>query len=169
LLSARLPKLVSEGDEDPLFDDDWEASDYLYAIDSTKSRVHRPSITLLVIVVGDNIIYDPSKEELAVADAVVAVSVGLPKDNSNGFRVLSMRTVDSPSHLTTPGIPNSLNNATGATRDDVLAREAISEDGVWKPPRGGLKRVLMGRIMTELLSSTGVVRDIMEGLEEIAS
>jgi exosome complex component RRP42 len=169
LLSARLPALISEGDEDPLFDDDWEASGYLYPKTSSGDRTHRPTITLLVIVIGDNIIFDASREELAVADAVIAVSVGLPKDGSTGFQILAIRTIDPPSRLTTPGIPNSLNNATGTSRDDILAREVVSEEGVWNPPRGGLKRVIMGRIMAEMLKSNGVVKEIMEGLDGVVS
>ncbi|KAJ9648008.1 Exosome complex component rrp42 [Coniosporium tulheliwenetii] len=66
LLSSRLPRLKSELDEDPLFDDDWDASNFLYPLASntpTKStaRADRPPITLLVIAVGQNIIFDPSK------------------------------------------------------------------------------------------------------------
>jgi exosome complex component RRP42 len=120
-------------------------------------------------VIDDNIIFDASRDELAVADAVVAVSVGLPKDGSAGFQILAIRTIDPPSRLTTPGIPNSLNNATGQSRDDIMAREAISEEGVWNPPRGGLKRAAMSRIMIEILNSDGVVREIMEGLDEVVS
>ncbi len=81
LLATRLPRLKSEGDEDPLFDDDWEASTYLYtpppppSVGTSSPSGPRPPTTLLVITVGDNIIFDPSKEELAVADVALAGSV----------------------------------------------------------------------------------------------
>jgi exosome complex component RRP42 len=163
-----LPALVSEGDEDPLFNDDWEASGYLYPKSSTNDRTSRPTITLLVITVRENILFDPSIEELAVADAVVAVSVGASKDGGKGFQVFAIRTIDPPSRLTTPGIPNSLNNASAVATDDYLAREAISEVGVWNPPRGGLKRALIAQIMKEIISPNGVARDIMEALENAA-
>jgi exosome complex component RRP42 len=167
LTSARLPALVSEGDEDPLFNDDWEASTYLYSL-KDKSKRNRPTVTLLVILVGDNIIYDPAQEELAVANAVVSASLAASKDGT-GFQIVSIRTIDPPSRLTTPGVPNSLNNALGASRDDVLARESVAEEGVWNPPRGGLKRGKLGQIMAELLDPNGVVKEIMDGLDEVTS
>ncbi|KAG4216735.1 hypothetical protein PC116_g34784, partial [Phytophthora cactorum] len=63
-----------------MFDDDWDASRFIYprqSSDTTSATVgSRPPVTLLVMAVGDNIIFDPSKEELAVADSALAVSVG---------------------------------------------------------------------------------------------
>ena len=44
----------------------------------------RPPITLLVIVVGDNIIFDPSQEELAVAETALAVSVAEVRRGGDG-------------------------------------------------------------------------------------
>ncbi|RWA04087.1 hypothetical protein EKO27_g11024, partial [Xylaria grammica] len=76
LLATRLPRLKSEGDEDPMFDDDWAASQFIYARSgpaaltataTATTNTSRPPITLLVMAVGENIIFDPSKEELAVA------------------------------------------------------------------------------------------------------
>ncbi|KOS21882.1 Exosome complex component [Escovopsis weberi] len=78
LLATRLPRLKSEGDEDPMFDDDWEASRHLYPRDGAAAgdaSGSRPPITLLVVAVGESIIFDPSREELAVADTALAVSV----------------------------------------------------------------------------------------------
>ncbi len=37
--------------------------------------IRRPPITLLVMIVGPNIIFDPTRQELSVADVVMAVSV----------------------------------------------------------------------------------------------
>lgn len=126
LLATRLPRLKSEGDEDPLFDDDWDVSPFLYsrkkAAESAASS--RPPITLLVTAVGDNIIFDPSKEELAVADVAIAISIteaavraanppddmevdsGAVKPLSSGarnLRLLSIRVIDPPSRLTPSG------------------------------------------------------------------
>ena len=39
LLATRLPKLTSEGDEDPMFDDDWDASTFLYPRDNASGRL----------------------------------------------------------------------------------------------------------------------------------
>ena len=168
LLSARLPKLKSEGDEDPLFDDDWEASTYLYPYDKKGVRVDRPSITLLVMSVGSNFIFDPSKEELAVAEAVVAVSAGVSA-NGKTLRLLSLRTIDPPSRTAPPGMPNALNHiAMGTTAlpplEAFAARESTQDKGVWNPPRGGMKRQVVSQIIKAVLEPGGVAEEVMEGL-----
>ncbi|KAI7299213.1 hypothetical protein KC315_g17727 [Hortaea werneckii] len=154
LLSTRLPALVSERDEDPLFNDDWEASTFLYpktsspsssSSSSTAAPPSPPPITLLVVSISpssssgaaaDNstILFDPSREELAVADAVVAISLGVgPQSSSSSssssssaeqhppttttktkpeLRLLALRTIDPPSRLTSAGTPDSLNTTT---------------------------------------------------------
>jgi exosome complex component RRP42 len=168
-----LPKLISEGDQDPLFDDDWEASTYLYPSSSAKDRSGRPTISILVIAVGNNILFDPSKEEIAVAESVMAISIGFPKtskDKNDMGRILSMRSIDPPSRLTSPGIPNSVNTTTTAqqfsVQDIIAARESSSDQGVWNPPRGGLPRVLVKRIMASILGPDGIIRDIIAGLDD---
>ncbi|KAI7066018.1 hypothetical protein KC339_g15624 [Hortaea werneckii] len=152
LLSTRLPALVSERDEDPLFNDDWEASTFLYpktsspssssSSSSTAAPPSPPPITLLVVSVSSSraeggestILFDPSREELAVADAVVAISLGVgPQSSSSSssssssaeqhppttttktkpeLRLLALRTIDPPSRLTSAGTPDSLNTTT---------------------------------------------------------
>lgn len=173
MLFARLPKLKSEGDEDPLFDDDWEASTYLYPYNKKGVRVDRPAITLLVMSVGSNFIFDPCKEELAVAEAVVAVSAGIGEqagsNEAKGLRLLSLRTIDPPSRLSPPGLPNSLNHiAMGTTPlpplEAFAARESTQDKGVWNPPRGGMKRQVVGQIIKAVLEPGGVAEEVMEGL-----
>src|SRR5688500_4566053 len=101
---------MSEGDEDPMFDDDWEASTYIYAKGSGSSS--RPPITLLVIAVGDNILFAPTAEELSVAESVLAISVSecarskdsMDHDGGRDLRLLAIRMVDPPSRLTPPGV-----------------------------------------------------------------
>jgi exosome complex component RRP42 len=144
LLSTRLPRLRSEGDEDPMFDDDWQVARPLYAQGPIRGKARakgqgqgqdgaenddeaRPAVTLLVAAVGDNILLDPSREELAVADTALAVSVveapaseAASKDNDTGDvdmdkpapeeeqgRVLlcAMRTISAPARRTAPGVP----------------------------------------------------------------
>jgi len=155
-----LPTLVSEGDEDPLFDDD-----------SFGKRQYRPPVTLLVISVGTNVIFDPSREELAVAESVLAVSIGVPT-GTEGFQILAMRTIDPPSRLTQPGLPNSLNSATGAAivseEEQIAARESCTDEGVWNPPRGGLSRSLIGQITKALMGNNGVAQEVMDGLSSVA-
>jgi exosome complex component RRP42 len=153
-----------------MFDDDWEASEYLYPVNSLNVRSDRPPITLLVITIDTNVIFDPSKEELAVAEAVVAISVRLPTDSTSP-KVLTMRTIDPPSRLTPPGIPNSINTATGGAtvthEEAIAAREGANERGVWAPPRGGLKRGLIGSIIKAILGPGGVAQEVMDGLNSV--
>lgn len=196
LLSARLPRLISEGDEDPLFDDDWEASTFLYPQKrGSKARIDKPPITLLVVTVGDNILFDPSKEEVAAAEAIVAISacelstsstesrlegaavgggvrldVGTTAPSTRQLQLLAIRMVDPPARSTPLGIPNALNSATGGTApvstlETLAAREAMDVEGVWSPPRGGVKRTMIGRIIKATITKGGVGEEVMEALE----
>ncbi|QSZ32820.1 hypothetical protein DSL72_002400 [Monilinia vaccinii-corymbosi] len=181
LLSTRLPRLKSEGDEDPLFDDDWEASVYLYPRTPQSSNA-RPPVALLVISVGDNIIFDPSREELAVAEAVLAITigerrrkggdVGVDYNTGRDLRLLAVRTVDLPARLTAPGVPNTMNTATGgaaAETTDLAStqRETMNEGGVWQPPRGGIKRKLVAKMIAKVMEHGGVAEEVLDGLETV--
>jgi exosome complex component RRP42 len=185
LLSTRLPKLKSELDEDPLFDDDWEASVYLYPRGSQKSYT-RPPVTLLVMAVKENIIFDPTKEELSVAEVVLAVSVGERSSENGGqgamqmdsgtssrdLRLLAVRTIDPPSRLTHSGVPNTQNTATGgaapATTEQASSqRETMEEGRVWQPPRGGAKRKLIAAMIQKVLEPGGVAEEVLGGLDAV--
>lgn len=184
MLSTRLPKLKSEGDEDPLFDDDWDASLFLYPR-SSKKAIARPPVTLLVMAVQGNIIFDPSKEELAVAEVVLAVSIGegssKPVDEDamdvdsatrRELRLLAVRTIDPPSRLTHPGVPNTRNTATGGSAADTTEqastqRETMEEEGVWQPPRGGAKRKLIAAMIQKVLEPNGVAEEVLDGLDAV--
>ncbi|KAI1438631.1 ribosomal protein S5 domain 2-type protein [Xylaria sp. CBS 124048] len=199
LLSTRLPRLKSEEDEDPMFDDDWAASQFIYAHSSSTTtsptitgRVTRPPITLLVMAVGDNIIFDPSKEELAVADCALAVSVtetsddattttkGMDVDGDKApriLRLLSVRTIDPPSRLTAPGVPNAVNAAAwgqgtapaAAVAKDTGLRAAETGDveGVWRAPRGGSKIALVSTMVEKVLERGGIADEVLEGLDGV--
>lgn len=122
--------------------------------------------------IGRNHIFDPSKEELAVAEAVMAISVGsneLEGGKSTDLKLLALRTIDPPSRLTTPGIPNALNNVATGDRplppdEAFAAREGTDEKGVWNPPRGGMKRGVLAAIITAVVEKGGVGEEVMEGL-----
>jgi len=172
--------LKSEEDEDPLFDDDWEATEFLY-LRSVGTHA-RPPVTLLVMAVKDNIVFDPSKEELAVADVVLAVSVGeiatggkeamdIDSRKSRDLKLLAVRTIDPPSRLTHPGIPNTLNTATGGTaattEQAASQRETMEEEGVWQPPRGGAKRKLIAAMIRTVLEQGGVAEDVLDALDAV--
>ncbi|RDL39023.1 Uncharacterized protein BP5553_03363 [Venustampulla echinocandica] len=185
LLSTRLPKLKSELDEDPMFDDDWDASVFLYPRTEQTLDAVRPPVTLLVMTVKDNIIFDPSKEELAVAEVSLAVSVAertsasgdMDVDTEGGrvrdLRLLAVRTIDPPSRLTHPGVPNTLNTATGGgtvgtTEMAVSQRETMDhEEGVWQPPRGGAKRKLIAEMIRKVLERGGVAEEVLDGLDAV--
>lgn len=146
LRDTRVPRLKSEGEEDPIADDDWMASTYLY------SGGVRPPVTLLVVVVGENVIFDPSREELVVADAVVAVSVSGGVDLQE-VKVLAVRMIDTPARDTMKGVP--------------LAGEApdgVDVPGVWKPRLGGVKRSVLKAVVKSVVDD-GVARDVLSGLD----
>lgn len=166
-------------------------TEYLYPRSpQEKKQWFRPPITLLVISVGENIIFDPSREEIAVAEAVLAVSVGRSEtetDDVTGesrLKLLSIRTVDPPSRMTHPGIPNSENAATtnivdsgataagaagsGATEDkSATVGEEGEVPGVWRPRRGGVKRSVITRMVKMVLERGGVGEEVLEGLEGV--
>lgn len=175
LLSTKLPKLKSTGEEDPFFDDDWAAAEYLYPRSTTKSSLSaapshpvRPPVTLLVISVGENVIFDPNREEIAVADAVLAISITRSGDSDN-LKLLSIRSIDPPSRLTQPGVPNSENvNMLGATAgpgEETGGQEEVS--GVWRPRRGGIQRSVIARMVKTVLGKGGVGEEVLEGLEGV--
>jgi exosome complex component RRP42 len=137
------------------------------------------------MAVKDNIIFDPSKEELAVAEVVLAVSIGdlsqvgedgaMEVDSGKGtrdLRLLAVRTIDPPSRLTNSGIPNALNTATGgsapsSTEQASSQRETMAEEGVWQPPRGGAKRKLIAAMIQKVLERGGVAEEVLDGLDAV--
>ncbi|KMU85751.1 hypothetical protein CIHG_03791 [Coccidioides immitis H538.4] len=141
LLSTKLPKLISKDEEDPMFDDDWALAEYLYPRTVPNPAISlrqpfRPPITLLVIAVGENIIFDPSREEIAVADAVFCVSIGrdeqISKDkqdqDASNLKLLAIRTIDPPSRLTNSGLSNSENavNIGVSAGDDSVEQQPVT-------------------------------------------
>lgn len=176
LLTTHLPALKSEKDEDPLFDDDWDAAAPLYpkspSNPTSQSPRDKPPVIILAIAVGPNIIFDPAKEELAVADAVLAIACTTSSSSSTGAKIVSIRTIDPPSHLTPPAVPNSMNSATGGTAPDSSAhaltmREMLATTGVWTPPRGGMKRGLVSQVTKMVVEKGGVAEDVISALAGI--
>ncbi|EMD01195.1 hypothetical protein BAUCODRAFT_201970 [Baudoinia panamericana UAMH 10762] len=183
LLNTRLPSLISEKDEDPLFNDDWEASTHLYPHTPT-TQSSKPPITLLVMSVGANILFDPSADELAVADGVVAISVAsssstattTSKKEDGTLTLLALRTIDPPSRLTAAGVPNVLNTTTTTTTGSTGAQQNLSaaevlamkerDQGVsvWRPPRGGVKRGVIARMVRMVVEKDGVGAEVLGGL-----
>jgi exosome complex component RRP42 len=181
--------LKSEGDEDPLFDDDWAAAVPLYSQKASGSKNQKskskskrkaptqaprlasansfknslPPVTLLVISVGRNIIFDPSAEEIAAAETVVAITVAEDEraqdETHSGERSLSLRAlrmIDPPSRVSQPGV--ALDGATQLV-DDV--------QGVWKPPKGGVRREVISRMVKMVLEKGGVAEEVLAGLDAV--
>ncbi|KAF2869916.1 3' exoribonuclease family, domain 1-domain-containing protein [Massariosphaeria phaeospora] len=176
LLTSRLPALKSERDENPLFDDDWDAAVALYPKTSGKRSISnqedKPPVIVLAMAVGPNIIFDPCKEELAVADAVLAVACTSAPSSATGARIVSIRTIDPPSHLTPPGVPNSMNSATGGTvpassADALTQRELLADSGVWTPPRGGFKRGMISQVVKMVVENGGIAEEVIGALQAI--
>lgn len=171
LLRTRLPALISEKDEDPLFNDDWDASVPLYTSSSAP-----PPITLLVMSVASNIIFDPSRDELAVADAVLAVSVAREIKGA-ALKVVAVRTVDPPSRLTnagTPIVPEVKDGGKVMTKAEALEKSAAvagdgnnESGGLWRAPRGGVKRAVVGRVLGMVVEKGGVGEEVLEALEAV--
>lgn len=166
LLDAALPRLTSEPADDPLFDDDWAAAIPLYPRNKKTGAVSaRPPVTLLVMTVAGNVVFDPSREELAVAESVLAVSFA---PGMQRLELVALRTVDPPSRLTPPGVPDVMNPATAAGAGAVSGvQDAVAErekGNVWMPPRGGMKRGLVKSIVDAVLRPGGVGEEVLEGL-----
>lgn len=171
LLTARVPALKSEKDEDPLFDDDWDAAVPLYSRSSQK-QIDKPPVIVLAMAVGPNIIFDPCKEELSVADAILAIACTSVKGSFSGARLVSIRTIDPPSHLTAPAVPNSMNSATGGTvpassAEALTQREMLANTGVWTPPRGGMKRGLIAQVTKMVVEKGGIGEEVLTALQAI--
>lgn len=140
------------------------------------------------MAVGDNIIFDPSKEELAVADVALAISVadaGPPADGDGdkmdvgestaerSLRLLSIRTIDPPSRLTPPGVPRATDATAGAAagqaqqQPDARTAETQPVEGVWKAPRGGAKVAIIGAVIAKALERGGVADEVLDGLKAV--
>jgi len=128
---------------------------------SEEERLSMPPITLLVMTVAENIIFDPSHSELAVADAVFAVSVGLSGTDNHSRTILAVRTIQTPARDTMRGVPAS---------GDVVEGDVVP--GVWKPKVGGLKRDMLKRVVRAVAGgngadgeNVGVAQEVFDGLE----
>lgn len=137
------------------------------------------------MAVGNNIIFDPAKEELGVADVALAISVAdatsSKSDNDamevdapakRNLRLLSIRTIDPPSRLTPPGVPRAADAATSglngeAKQADTRIAETEPVEGVWKAPRGGAKVAIIGAMIQKALEAGGVADEVLDGLKAV--
>ena len=162
LLSTCLPGLISQGEEDPLFNDDWDAALPLYPPSNRKEKTvlgylqPKPPVTLLVVSLGTNVFFDPSREELAVADSVIAVT--LISTMNAGLKVLAIRTIDPPARHSISSSPTL-----GGEPGFSLAQD--EQEGMWTSRKGGMKRALLGKIVELCTQPDGVGQQVLAALD----
>lgn len=106
------------------------------------------------MAVSGNIFFDPSASELAVADSVLAVSV--TRGQGRGVRVVAIRTVET--------MARGAGGGSGVGGAGKGGKEG-GEEGVWRPPRGGMKRGLVSRVVKMVCEKGGVGGEVLDGLE----
>lgn len=110
-----------------------------------------------MISVGENIFFDPSHAELAVADTVLAVTVASSSSPSasaselNLPNLLAVRTIDPPSGLSSLAAETEQNGP--------------GEEGVWTPKKGGMSRIILRKMVGMCIERGGVGIEVLEGLE----
>lgn len=123
--------------------------------------------------VNSNIIFDPSRDELAVADSVLAISCtsSSSSDTNAPLKMLAIRTIDPPSRLTGAGVPDAMNTTAGPTTLTVAEAMALREKDqgqtVWRPPRGGVKRSIVSEMIKMVVEKGGVGREVMDALAAV--
>ena len=89
----------------------------------------------------------------------------------NRLQLLAIRTIDPPSRLTTAGVPDAVNTATGGTAVNAQMTSGVDvgseKAGVWRPPQGGMKRGLIGKIVQMCLERGGVGEEVLAGLDNV--
>ncbi len=82
--------------------------------------------------------------------------------------MLGVRTIDPPSRLTPAGVADAVNLATGGSVGGKSGRaDGEMERGVWRGPRGGMKRGLLGRVVMMVVERGGVGEEVLDGLEGV--
>ena len=85
---------------------------------------------------------------------MLAISVTRSKEEG-GINVLAIRTVDSPARLS-------------SAADGIdAAIQGKGDEGVWRPPRGGMKRDVIRKMVKIVTEKGGVAEEILRGLEDL--
>ena len=122
------------------------------------------------MTVDSNVIFDPTREELAVADAVLAISAVAHStpDGDAPLKMIALRTVDPPSRLTAAGVPNSMDTTAGgkalSSAEALVLREKDQGRTVWRPPRGGVRRGVVAKMIKIVVEKGGVGEEVLDGL-----
>lgn len=151
---------MSQGDEDPLFNDDWQAATNLYARSNSRLGTDRPRyspkppISLIISSVGSNVFFDPSREELAVADAVLVLTIASASEDE--VKVVAIRSIDSPAIVTT---------SSGPVGEERATYTPENSESVWKPKRGGVKTEVIRNVIDMISKPGGVGAEILAVLD----
>jgi len=107
------------------------------------------------------------------------------RQEGSSLRLLAIRAIDPPSRLTTAGVPDAENSATGGSTPQVGVggvgatgvvglkegkaggQAGAGVNGMWYPPRGGMKRALIGRVVEMYLKKGGGGRGGSCGVGEV--
>lgn len=103
-----------------------------------------------------------------MADAVVAISAAQGQDGQ--MKMVALRTVDPPSRLTAAGVPNSADTTAGgglSAEETLKLREKDVGQTVWRPPRGGVSRMLLSQMIKAVVEQGGVGQEVMDGLNAV--
>lgn len=127
---------------------------------------------MLAVAVGPNVFFDPSREELAVADVVLSVtftssSSSPPRSTpSKKHPSADDETTQTPVHLLAirtvepPG--RRLTSAVGTVEE---RSSDAGGPGTWKKRAGGVRRDVVNQIVTLIVSKGGVGEEVLAGLE----
>ena len=108
---------------------------------------------------GTNVFFDASREELAVADGVVAATVAAPTNTTKeGLRLLAVRTIDPPSRVSSSASVLGEKTQVGEGADGA-------EEGVWKPRKGGMSRSVLRKMVGMCVERGGVGEEVLGGLD----
>lgn len=58
-------------------------------------------------------------------------------------------------------------NAPTSTEEAIRQREDVDAPGVWAPPRGGMKRGLISKMIRMVVGKDGVAEEVLDGLEAV--
>ncbi|KAF8476993.1 hypothetical protein BDZ91DRAFT_708496 [Kalaharituber pfeilii] len=158
LRTTKLPLPASQGNEDPIFHDDWDLAIPLYAPTPTTSATlappSLPPISLLVMTIGPNVLLDPSRDELSVAEAVWSITL-LPSYSTNKSRIAGIRTLET--------IPVVIEDKTVGAKPGIAPGAPIYEGGV-VGGRGGVAPETVKKAVKVVGRCASEVWDALEGI-----
>lgn len=123
------------------------------------------------MAVGPNVFFDPSREELAVADVVLSLTFAAPAPLSRppaaaskgflklrpGANLLAVRMVEPPGRRLTAVV--------GTVVVEGQDEAGAGGEGVWKKRAGGVGREVLRRMVDMVIRKGGVGEEVLAALE----